>query len=133
MNLEELIKRPARHTDVRGWVYEVLRPEDVTKERFAQIFVTGALPEKTKGNHYHRRKTEWFSVVHGKGEMTLTNVDTGEISTVMMSADEPLVLKVIPGLAHALKNVDDVPLIAIVYVDEPFNPNDTDTFDHAAR
>jgi len=133
LNPEDLIKRPTRHADIRGWVYEVLRPEDVTKERFAQIFVTGALPGKTKGNHYHRRKTEWFAVIYGKGEMTLTNVDTGEISTVMMSADEPLVLKVIPGLAHALKNIDNVPLIAIVYVDESFNPNDTDTFEHVAR
>lgn len=126
----ESIVSPRRYDDERGSVYELLRWPELCGGHDGQIFVTTANPGHSKGHHFHRRKTEWFCVVFGSGEMVLEDVETGERDEVPVSADVPLVLKIPSGLAHALRNSGTTPLVSLVYVDEVFDPLDSDTFPH---
>ena len=112
--------------DERGWLAEVLRREELPSKEFGQIFITTSHPGAIKGNHYHTRKREWFCVVKGKGKLVLESSQGRE--EIIMGEENPLVVEVPPGVAHALVNVGDEMMYALVYVDEPYEPEDADTF-----
>lgn len=136
----KLIKPINKISDMRGWVYEILK-FDSKENNIGQIFLTAAYPGKTKGNHYHTRKREWFCVVSGKGEMKLVNVkecpaDTAagnpkkSSTTVTLDAENPSIIEVQPYWAHSLTSVSSEPLLAVVIADEVFNPDDADTYEY---
>jgi len=126
----EALVRPPRFDDERGSVYELLRLAEIGGRANGQMFVTTAHPGQSKGHHYHTRKTEWFCVVGGVGEMVLEDMGTGERDTIRIGADAPVVVKIAPGLAHALRNTGTTSLVSLVYVDEVYNPLDADTHPH---
>lgn len=115
--------------DARGWLAEVFRPEYIgASEMKGQFFVTTAKPGLTKGHHYHTRKTEWFCVIRGTGELHLEHMETGEKQTVVMGETNMVTVEISPRYYHYLENVGKEEMILLVYVSEPFNPADTDTF-----
>lgn len=123
----ESLVTPRRYDDERGSVYELLRLAEIGGRPNGQMFVTTAKPGQSKGHHYHTRKTEWFCVVSGDGEMVIQDVETGERDAIPVTAEMPTVIKIEPGLAHALRNVGTGELVSLVYVDEVYNPSDADT------
>ncbi len=124
------VVRPVRHDDSRGSVFEVVRFKEITGLGHGQLFVTTALPGQSKGHHYHTRKTEWFCVISGHGEMVLQDPETGERATMPLTEAEPAVVRIPLRLAHALRNVGQTRLVALVCVDEVFDPADADTHPH---
>jgi len=114
--------------DSRGRVFEILRREQLTPTAFGQIYVFTAAPGAVKGNHFHRRKMEWFCVVAGEGELDLYEVEGGRGETFVMRALEPAVVRIPPGVAHSMVNTGVDELVVLAYVTEPFDPNDTDTY-----
>ena len=114
--------------DSRGSFFEVLRPEDLSKIDLGQISFTTARPGETKGHHFHNRKTEWFCVVKGKGLLIVVNDNTGERKEFIMGEDNMVAIEIIPPFPHAIKNIGDNDMHVLLYVDEPFNSEDPDTF-----
>ena len=116
-------------SDERGWLAEILRKENLQKEKgFGQIFVTVAKPGVTKGNHYHKRKVEWFSVIRGTGKLLLKDVTSDECHEVLMGDKNMVAVKIPPNVTHAIQNIGDEMLYLLIYIDEPFNQQDPDTF-----
>ncbi len=126
MNIE--VKDLDIKKDDRGWLAEILRPEDVGVKDFGQILVTVANPGQVKGNHYHKRKVEWFCVIEGDMEVHLLDVKTGEHKVVLMGESNPVLLKILPGTSHAIKNTGDKPAVLLIYISESYDPEDADTF-----
>ncbi len=124
------IKRLKLHQDERGFVAEILRREELgEKKNFGQIYLTTANPGFVKGNHYHQRKTEWFTVVKGEGKLFLEDLESGEKEEILMNEKGNfLVIEVPPQVAHAIKNTGKEVLYLLAYIDEPYNPDDPDTF-----
>jgi len=116
--------------DERGYVSEILRKEQLEEDKFGQIYISTANPGMVKGNHYHKRKLEWFFVVNGTAKIALKNLKTGETNEVFLSGEKPQILKVFPNVVHAIENVGKTTLYLIAYTSEPYNPDDTDTFPH---
>jgi len=118
-----------KRTDERGWLIEMLRGDALTPTReFGQIFVSVASPGKVRGNHYHRRKIEWFCVPTGTSLLLLKDLETGEEMEITMGENDPKTVKITPGIVHAIKNTGDKDMVLLVYVNEPFDPADPDTF-----
>lgn len=114
-------------TDERGWFVEILRGDEIPKKEFGQIYLTTAKPGVVKGNHYHTRKTDWFCVVKGKGELVLKNNKTGKIKKIIMGEGNLVTVKIPPNITHAIKNIGKKMLYLLGYIDEPYNPEDPDT------
>ena len=115
--------------DERGWLAEILRKENLReKYDFGQILITVAKPGVTKGNHYHKRKHEWFCVVRGRGKLLLKDVTSDERQEVLMGDENMVVVKIPPNVTHAIQNIGDEMLYLLIYIDEPFNQQDPDTF-----
>lgn len=105
-----------------------MRDEEVDKKEFGQILVTTAHPNIIKGDHYHKRKTEWYCVLKGQMKLVLKDTKTEELKEFILSDKKLQTIKISPGISHGFKNIGDEMLYVLVYIDEPFNPKDPDTF-----
>lgn len=115
--------------DDRGWLTEILRSSRLAAGlSMAQLYVTVGNPGKTKGKHYHTRKTEWFSVVSGDAKLFLRDTRTGEEKEVPMGEKNMVTVTIPPYVAHAITSDGNTPFCLIVVVSEEFNPSDPDTF-----
>src|SRR3989344_672930 len=114
--------------DNRGWLAELIRSEDVGKSSFGQVLVTTALPGKTKGGHYHKRKTEWYCVIKGSALLSLTDMKTGKNYEIKMGTDNMVQVKIPPYYFHTIENIGDEEIYLIAYSSQVFDPNDPDTF-----
>jgi len=115
--------------DHRGWLTEVLKSSTLPNAaRMAQLYVTVGNPGKTKGKHYHTRKTEWFCVASGKAKLYLKDTRTQEEQVFPMGESNMITVGIPPHVAHAITSDGDEPFYLIVVVSEEFNPNDPDTF-----
>lgn len=126
------VKDIEKKTDERGWLAEIVKNSDLPKKEFGQVFVTTAKPGINKGGHYHTRKHEYFCVIKGKAEITLKELDKNEnvLSTEIVNVDEQdlKLVELLPWVWHAIENTGEEEMVLLVYVDEEFNPEDTDTF-----
>lgn len=114
--------------DDRGWLTEVLRSSHLAGgARMAQLYVTVGNPGKTKGKHYHTRKTEWFSVISGNAKLFLRDTRSDEETAVPMGEQNMVTVTIPPHVAHAITSDGDSPFYLIVIVSEEFNPQDPDT------
>jgi len=115
-------------SDERGDFFEFLRREHVDLSDFGQIYMTTAYPGKVKGNHYHRRKVEWFCVIRGEGKLVLKDKNTGEQKIINMNEGSKIVVKIPANILHAIKNVGQDTLYLLAYISEPYNEVDPDTY-----
>ena len=122
------IKNLIVHKDYRGWLAEIFRPEDVNKTMKGQVTITAALPGIVKANHYHKRKNELYCVIQGKIKLVLKDINTNNDENFILDSDKLQIIKIPPNVSHGFKNVGDNEARVLMYIDEPFDKNDPDTF-----
>ncbi|HFU77826.1 MAG TPA: cupin domain-containing protein [Epsilonproteobacteria bacterium] len=113
--------------DTRGWFMKTINGHEQGLPNYTgEIYVTYASGlNKIRGDHYHSKATEWFILLQGKSELKLMDMDTKEMVTMLLSADEPRTIVVPPNIAHAFKNVQEEPFLLLAYTDELYDPEDT--------
>ena len=115
--------------DHRGWLAEVLRSSNLPdRKQMSQLYLTVGNPGKTKGKHYHTRKTEWFCVAAGQAKLYLNDTRTQEEQIIPMGESNMVTVGIPPHVAHAIASDGEQPFYLIVVVSEEFNPSDPDTF-----
>ena len=115
--------------DERGWLTEVLRCGHLTPgQQMAQLFVTVGNPGKTKGKHFHTRKTEWFCVTSGNAKLYLKDVRNHEEQVIPMGESNMVTVMIPPHVAHAITCSGTQPFYLLVVASEEFNPKDADTY-----
>ncbi len=122
------IKRINVKSDSRGRLAEIIRPEDIKKAQFGQLILTVAYPGEVRGNHYHKRKTEWYCVIRGKAILTIISNKTRERKETIMGENEFVLVEIPPNYFHSIRNVGKEEMMLLVYVNEPFDPMDQDTY-----
>ena len=118
------------NVDGRGSFTELLRTPDR-----GQVSVNVLKPGVTKGNHWHHTKWERFLVVSGEALIRLRRIGTGEngepypVDEYRVSEAEPVVVEMVPGMTHSITNLSDTDdLVTVMWANEPFDPDDPDTF-----
>ncbi|MFP3834734.1 NAD-dependent epimerase/dehydratase family protein [Chryseobacterium sp. SIMBA_028] len=112
-----------QHTDPRGAFVEVIR-----LGIGGQCSFSTTVPEITRGNHYHTRKIERFAVIKGKALIQLRKIDTDETLDFYLDGTEPAYVDMPIWYTHNIKNIGNEDLYTIFWIDEPFNPQDSDTY-----
>ena len=116
--------------DKRGWLSEIIRAEDIGSKKFGQILLTVSNPGQTKGNHYHKRKTEWYCVLKGQGVLTIINRKTQEKQEIKTSEKNLVLIKIPVNHLHWIKNTGKNQMMLLAYTDEVFNSKDPDTYEN---
>lgn len=112
-----------QHTDPRGAFVEVIR-----LGIGGQCSFSTTVPGITRGNHYHTRKIERFAVIKGKAQIQLRKIDTDEVLDFYLDGAEPAYVDMPIWYTHNIKNIGNEDLYTIFWIDEPFNPEDADTY-----
>lgn len=122
------VKKLEVKKDHRGWLAEIVQPKDVGIKDFGLVLVTTAFPGQTKGGHYHKRKTEWYCVIKGKGLLTLIDNKSKEKKEMEIGERNMVLVRIPPLIMHKIKNIGEDELYLLAYVDEAFNKQDPDTY-----
>lgn len=109
--------------DHRGSFTEFLRTPDR-----GQVSVNISKPGITKGNHWHHTKNEKFLVVSGRGVIRFRKINTEEVIEYVVSGDKLEVVDVPVGYTHNIENLGDMDMVTLMWVNEPFDPNNLDTY-----
>lgn len=112
-----------QHKDDRGAFVEIIR-----LEQQGQVSFSTTVPGITRGNHYHTRKIERFSVIKGKALIELRKVDTEEILSFELDGEAPSYVDMPIWYTHNIKNIGDEELYTMFWINEFYNPEDADTY-----
>lgn len=116
-----------RREDARGWLLKVIvGTEPDLSATLGEVYLVMAQPGEVRGNHFHRRTSEWFTVVQGDAELALRDEATGERRLLPLSAAEPVTVHVPAGIAHAFRAVPHSaePMLLVAYADERYDAGD---------
>lgn len=102
--------------------------ETVKLNSGGQVSFSITRPGVTRGNHYHTRKAERFAVIKGKARIQLRRVGTGEILEFNIEGNEPAYVDMPVWYTHNITNTGDEDLYTIFWINEPYNPEDPDTY-----
>jgi len=111
------------NTDNRGSFVETVKLNSG-----GQISFSTTVAGITRGNHFHTRKAERFAVIKGKARIELRRIGTDEILRFELDGKSPSFVDMPIWHTHNITNVGDEELYTIFWINEHFNPEDTDTY-----
>jgi UDP-2-acetamido-2,6-beta-L-arabino-hexul-4-ose reductase len=112
-----------KHSDDRGSFIEVVKLNSG-----GQVSFSTTVQGVTRGNHYHTRKAERFTVIKGKARINLRKVGTSHIISFDLDGRKPSFVDMPVWYTHNIKNVGNDELITIFWINEHYNPEDGDTY-----
>ena len=116
-------KKYNKHSDLRGSFFELIRTK--TKGQFS---FSDTYQNKIRGNHFHTRKIERFSVIRGKALIEIRRVDTDEKISLIIDGKSPSYVDIPIWYTHNIKNIGNTELITLFWINESYNPEDADTY-----
>lgn len=112
-----------KHTDNRGAFVEIARTNTS-----GQFSFSTTVPGITRGNHFHTRKAERFAVIGGKALIQLRKIGTNEVIDYYLDGENPSYVDMPIWHTHNIKNIGDTELITLFWINEPYNPENADTY-----
>ena len=112
-----------KHNDERGAFVEIMRAGSAGQSSYSTT-----VPGITRGNHYHTRKVERFAVISGKASIQLRKVDSEEVIEYILDGEEPAYVDMPIWYTHNITNIGNTDLITLFWINEPYNPQEADTY-----
>lgn len=112
-----------QHADPRGVFVETIK-----LGVGGQVSFSTTVPGITRGNHYHARKIERFTVIKGKARIQLRKIGTDEVLDFYLDGTEPSYVDMPIWYTHNITNIGDEELYTQFWINEWYNPADGDTF-----
>lgn len=115
--------RLTRHADSRGSFFEIIRSHGGT----GQSSFSTTVPGITRGDHFHRRKVERFTVLSGQGTIALRRLFTDRVFEFAVKGAEPMAVDMPTMWSHKITNTGDQVLYTSFWTNDIFNPSHPDT------
>lgn len=109
--------------DERGKFIEIIKTNSMGQYSFSSTF-----PGQIRGNHYHTRKVERFSVVKGNALIKMRKIGTNEVFEFCLNEDKISFIDMPIWYTHSIQNIGKDDLVTLFWINEPYDPNDSDTF-----
>ena len=114
------------HESDSGSFQELARHRDL---KFGQLSYLVIKPGFSRGNHYHKRKEEWFCCVRGKCRMLLFDINSDRMRELLLDSTKREFVKVEPYEVHTLTNTSGSENCdLIIVISEEYIETDADTF-----
>ncbi len=132
--IEGVKVRTLRHIpDERGYLMEMLRSDWEEYDKFGQVYITAVYPGAVKGWHYHRIQTDHFICVHGMAKVVLYDgregsPTHGEVNEFFMGDQNPMLLKIPPGVMHGFKGISQEMALIVNVPTELYNYEQPDEY-----
>lgn len=120
------ILKGRRREDGRGWLHVTLGasqlPPGVT---FGELYVIRSEQAgDRRGDHFHQRMDEWFTLVEGEAMLELYDPTSEERLSVRMDGTIPRTFRVPAGIAHCIVNAGSGPMTAVAWTTAEHDPAD---------
>jgi UDP-2-acetamido-2,6-beta-L-arabino-hexul-4-ose reductase len=112
-----------RHADARGIFVETIK-----LGTGGQVSFSTTVPGITRGNHYHSRKIERFTVIKGKARIQLRRTGTGEVLNFYLDGEKPSYVDMPVWYTHNITNIGKEELYTQFWINEWYDPDDGDTY-----
>ena len=116
-------KKHILNKDERGNFSEILR--SYSKGQFS--FST-TKPGIVRGNHFHTRKIERFSIISGKAKVQLREILSDQLIEFKVDGNVPSFIDMPIWNTHNIENIGSTPLVTLFWINEHYNESDPDTF-----
>ncbi len=117
------------HKDSRGWLAEMIKRDEIAED-IRQVYIATIEPGSVRGNHYHKKRMEWFFIVNGEAEITLEDIKRKERETIMLSPEKPQRITIYPEVAHVVFNKGKQAVYLVSAQNNIYDPQNPDTFDY---
>ena len=112
-----------KHEDARGVFVETVK-----LGIGGQVSFSTTVPGITRGNHYHTRKIERFTVIKGRARIQLRRIGTEEVLNFYLDGSEPSYVDMPVWYTHNITNIGDEDLYTQFWINEWHDPEDGDTY-----
>lgn len=112
-----------RHADARGSFFEILRTHGGT----GQSSFSTTEPGISRGDHFHRRKIERFTVLAGTATISLRKMFTNEVHKFQVTGERPVAVDMPTMWTHKITNTGTDTLYTSFWTNEIFDPTAPDT------
>ena len=112
-----------KHADTRGVFVETIK-----MGTGGQVSFSTTVPGVTRGNHYHTRKIERFTVIKGKARIQLRKIGTNDVLDFYLDGNEPAFVDMPVWYTHNITNVGEDELYTQFWINEWYNQEDGDTY-----
>lgn len=119
--------RLTRHADARGSFFETIRSHGGC----GQSSFSTTVPGVSRGDHFHRRKVERFTVLSGTAVISLRKLFTDEVFEFEVTGDEPAAVDMPTMWTHKITNAGADTLYTSFWANEIFDPAVPDTIPEA--
>jgi len=109
--------------DHRGNFVEIVRFNSS-----GQVSYSITKPGITRGNHFHTRKIERFSVIKGNAILQLRKIGSSIIQKYFINGENPSFIDIPIWYIHNIVNIGIDDLYTIFWINEAYNPEDADTY-----
>lgn len=111
------------NTDDRGSFVETIKLNSG-----GQVSFSTTVPGITRGNHFHTRKAERFAVIKGLARIDIRKIGTDKVHSFDLDGSQPSFVDMPVWFTHNITNVGNEDLYTIFWINEHFNPEDSDTY-----
>lgn len=112
-----------QHSDARGVFVETLK-----LGTGGQVSFSTTVPGITRGNHYHTRKIERFTVIRGKALIQLRKIGSDKVYDFYLDGSQPAYVDMPVWYTHNIKNIGQEELYTQFWINEWYDPQDGDTY-----
>lgn len=117
---------PRKHKkfeDKRGLFSELIR---CSSEGQTSYSVT--MPGELRGNHFHTKKIERFSVIAGKARIQLREILSEKKIEFILDGQTPSYIDMPVWYTHNIKNIGEEDLVTIFWTNEHYKEDSSDTY-----
>ncbi len=111
------------HSDKRGYFSELIRANSK-----GQVSFSITKPGVTRGDHFHTRKIERFSVIQGNAKLALRTVGKKNSIEFKLNGKKPAYVDIPIWTTHNITNIGEEDLITVFWINEHFVPEDADVY-----
>jgi UDP-2-acetamido-2,6-beta-L-arabino-hexul-4-ose reductase len=112
-----------QNTDERGTFVETIR-----LGTGGQVSFSTTRPGVTRGNHFHTRKIERFTVIKGRAKIQLRKTGTAKVHEFHLDGENPSYVDMPVWYTHNITNTGIDDLYTQFWINECYDPSDPDTF-----
>ena len=112
-----------KNSDNRGFFSEIIRCESG-----GQFSYSTTLTGITRGNHFHTRKVERFTIIQGDAQIQLRKINSNKVFNLKLNGETPSYVDIPIWFTHNITNIGEEPLITLFWINEPYNEKDADTY-----
>jgi UDP-2-acetamido-2,6-beta-L-arabino-hexul-4-ose reductase len=112
-----------QNNDERGTFVEIIR-----LGIGGQVSFSTTKPKITRGNHYHTRKIERFTVIKGKAKIQLRKIGTEKIYEFFLDGKNPSYVDMPVWFTHNIINIGNDDLYTQFWINEWYDMANPDTY-----